>query len=296
MLMTRPSDIQLYDKWTTIDPIEECRKQLHQSAFVVHHPLAGHPLFTVEALAKVAEEAAKRKDDLYWDAGDLSITDKWGSTPKPDMSIREVIDRIETAGAWMVMKHVEVDPRYKAVLDEFDAFVREVAGPEGAKELSNTEMLVFITSPNRKTPYHFDAEVNFLTQIQGSKDMWVCDPKDRSVTTEDELERYYGVTTSAGTFKPEAEKNARKITLRPGEAVHIPTHGAHWLQNHNEVSVGLALNLEFPRWKYTDVYRANYYMRRLGLSPRPPGRSVVIDRSKAAAMGCVDKVRAVIGR
>ncbi|WP_413989178.1 cupin-like domain-containing protein [Labrys okinawensis] len=295
-MLDRPPTIQSLQGWTTIEPIAECRKMLNNNAFVVHHALAGHPLFTVEALAKVAEEAAKRKDDLYWDAGDLSIMDKWGSVPKPDMTIRQVIDRIETAGAWMVMKHVEVDPRYKAVLDEFDAFVREIAGPEVSKLLSNTEMLVFITSPNRKTPYHFDAEVNFLTQIQGSKDIWVCPPHDRTVTTEDELERYYAVTTAAGNYKPEAERTARKFVLRPGEAIHLPVHGAHWLQNHNDVSVGLALNLEFPKWMYADIYRANYFMRRMGLKPRPPGSSKIVDRSKAAAFGALRRVHSMVKR
>ncbi len=295
-MLTRPSTISSFDKWTTESPIEHCREQLHKSAFVVHHHLANHPLFSVDALTKVAEQASERPGDLYWDAGDLSITDKWGTTPKPDLTVREVIDRIDTAGAWMVMKHVDLDPRYKAVLDEFDAFLREIAGPEQAKLMSNIEMLIFITSPNRKTPYHFDAEVNFLTQIHGSKDMWVCDPQDRAVTTEEELERYYAVTTTAGTFKPEAEKTARKITLRPGDAVHIPTHGAHWLQNHDEVSISLSLNLEFPKWRYADVYRANYVMRKLGLRPRPPGGSAIADRTKAAAIGAVRQVRSIVKR
>jgi hypothetical protein len=296
-MLTRPSTVQSVDKWTMLEPLEECRKKLHKMPFIVHHPLVGHPLFKLDALVDVAEAAAKRhKDHLYWDAGDMTVTDKWGDLPKPDMSIRQVIDRIETAGAWMIMKHVEVDPRYKAVLNDFEAFLREIAGPEESRILSEAEMLILITSPNRKTPYHFDGEVNFLTQLQGSKDMCVCDPWDRSITTEDELERYYAVTTTSGNYKPEAEKKAYKLVLRPGEAVHIPTHGAHWLQNHNEVSIGLALNLEFPRWKYADVYRANYYMRRMGLNPRPPGGSTIIDRSKAAAIGTMRQVRSLVKR
>lgn len=295
-MLAKPSIVQHSDQWSTVEPFEECRRLLHKAAFSMQHPLASHPLFSIDALASVAEEAAKRPGDLYWDAGDLSITDKWGSVPKPDMTVRQVIDRIETAGAWMVMKHIEIDPRYKKVLDEFDDFIRRIAGPEGSKLLSNTEMLIFITSPRRKTPYHFDAEVNVLTQIHGSKDIWVCDPMDRSITTEDELERYYAVTTTAGTFKPEAERKARKITLQPGDAVHIPTHGAHWLQNHDNISISLSLNLEFPNWKYKDVYRANYYLRRMGLKPRSPGQSAIIDRSKAATIDCVRQVRKLVGR
>ena len=90
----------------------------------------------------MAEEAAKRKDDIYVDAGDLSLSDKWGTSPTPTMSIPQIIDRIETAKAWIVMKHVEVNPAYKAILDEYEAFVRDIAGPEGSKLLRNAEMLV----------------------------------------------------------------------------------------------------------------------------------------------------------
>jgi hypothetical protein len=295
-MLTKPSLAQPDNKWTTIDPIEACRAELHKKAFAVHHPLAGHPLFSIEALTKVAEQAAKRKGDIYVDVGDLSLSDKWGTTPKPDMTIPQIIDRIETAGAWLVLKHVEQNPAYKALLDEYEAFVREIAGPQGSRLLSNAEMLVFITSPKRKTPYHFDAEVNFLVQIQGSKDLWVCDPMDRSVTTEEEIERYYAVSITAGTYKPHAEMVARKFTLDPGDAVHIPTHGAHWVQNHNEVSISLSLNMEFPDWKHAHVYRANHYLRQLGIIPRPPGSSMIADRSKAAAVGSLLGVKRMIRR
>jgi hypothetical protein len=296
LMLNMPSSTRTAEKWTTVDPIEQCRQALHKKAFAVRHPLAGHPLFTIEALTKVAEEAAKRDGDIYVDAGNLALTDKWGSLPPPTMSIPQIIDRIETAQAWLVMKHVEVNPAYKAVLDEYEAFVREIAGPEGSKLLHNAEMLVFITSPNRKTPYHFDSEINFLVQIQGSKDLWACDPMDRNVTTEEEIERYYAVSTSAGTYKPQAEKVARKFTLYPGDSVHLPTHGAHWVQNHDEVSVSLSLNMEFPNWLQADVYRANHHLRRLGLSPRPPGQSAIVDRSKATTFDLLRRAREFVKR
>jgi hypothetical protein len=294
-MSTSPSSVQTYTQWSTVDPLAECRRELHKAPFAAHHPLAGHPLFSIDALTKVAEEAAKRKDDVYVDAGDLTLADKWGTTPKPNMTIPEIIDRIETAGAWLVLKHVEANPAYKALLDEYEAFVREIAGPEGSRLLSNAEMLVFITSPRRKTPFHFDAEVNFLVQIQGSKDLWVCDPMDRSVTTEEELEQYYSVSITAGTYKPHAEKVARQFTLYPGDSVHIPTHAAHWVQNHDNVSISLSLNMELPR-RYADAYRVNHHMRRLGLKPRPPGNSDLVDRSKATAISGVRRVKSLIAR
>jgi hypothetical protein len=287
--------IDTYTQWSTVDPLADCRRELHKKAFEVNHPLAGHPLFCLDALAKAAEAASRRKDDLYVDVGNLDFTDKWGSTPKPNMTIPEIIDRIETAGAWLVMKHVDTDPAYKAVLDEFKAFLLNIAGPEGSRLLSNPEMIVLITSPRRKSPFHFDAEVNFLAQVQGSKDIWVCDPLDRTVTTEEEIERYYSISNTAGTYKPHAESVARHFTLRPGDALHIPTHGAHWVQNHDSVSISVSLNMELPQ-RFADTYRANHYMRRLGLKPRPPGRSIFVDNSKAAAIKGLRQVKSLIRR
>ncbi|HEY4352111.1 MAG TPA: cupin-like domain-containing protein [Paraburkholderia sp.] len=282
-------------QWTTDDPLAECRCELHKKAFGVHHPLAGHREFSIEALEEAAMEASRRKGDLYVDAGNFSFADKWGTTPKPDMTIHEIFDRIETAGAWLVMKHVESNRAYKALLDEFVEFLLEIAGPEGSRLLSNAEMIVLVTSPRRKSAFHFDAEVNFLAQVQGSKDIWICDPLDRSVTTEEEIERYYSVANNAGTFKPHAETVARRFTQRPGDAVHIPTHASHWVQNHDSVSVSVSLNMEFPR-RFADTYRANYYLRRFGIKPRPPGQSDVVDRSKAVAINGLRHVKSLVKR
>src|SRR4051812_6566319 len=101
-------------KWQTIEPLTQCRELLHHRPFLVTHPLVGHPLFTVDALVKVAQAAAKRPGDLYADAGDVKVTDKWGHIPLPDRPVEEVMNRIENAGAWIIMKHVEIDPAYAA--------------------------------------------------------------------------------------------------------------------------------------------------------------------------------------
>lgn len=119
-------------QWRTTAPLAECQRELHKKAFAVQHQLAGHPLFTIDALTRVAEQASKRKGDLYVDAGNFSFEDKWGTTPKPNMTIPEIIERIETAGAWLVLKHVDTDPAYKKVLDDFVAFLLEIAGPAGS--------------------------------------------------------------------------------------------------------------------------------------------------------------------
>lgn len=273
-------------QWRTVEPIENCRQILHQKPFRVTHALAGNPLFTVDALVEVAKAAAKRPGDLYADAGDVKVTDKWGHIPMPDRPVDEVLHRIENAGAWIIMKHVEIDPAYAKVLNEFAEFVRDISAPEQRQYLNSPEMLVLITSPKRMTSFHFDAEINFLVQVQGTKHVWVCDPKDRQTVTDEEIERYYSGHQNAGTYKPGVEARATEFVLQPGEAVHIPTHGAHWVQNGNNISVSLSLNFEYPPSKYKYVSIANYGLRRIGLKPKPPGESPV-DKIKALAGGMV---------
>ena len=118
---------------------------------------------------------------------------------------------------------------------------------------------------------------------------------DRSVTTEQEIERYYSVSITAETYKPHAEKVARQFTRHPGDAVHIPTHPAHWVQNHDNVSISLSLNMEFPQ-HYGNTYCANHHLRKLGLKPQPPGISEFVDRSKLAAMKGLRQVKSLIAR
>ena len=256
-------------QWKTNLPAAECRGALHHKPFRLTHKLAGHPLFAVSALIDVAKEAAKRPNDLYADAGDVKVTDKWGHIPMPDRPVEEVLNRIENAGAWIIMKHVEVNPAYAAILNELADFVRELSAPDQRKWLNNPEMLVLITSPNRITSFHFDAEVNFLVQIQGSKQVWVCDPFDRATVTDEEIEKYYAGHQNAGTYKPGVEARAAQFELKPGEAVHIPTHGAHWVKNDNNVSVSLSLNFELPPSMYRYPALTNYGLRRLGIRPSP---------------------------
>ena len=269
--------------WLTADPLEDCRAALNRKPFRMTHTLSNHPLFAMDALLRVARAAVRRKSDVYFDAGDVGIEDKWGKIPVPDRPVEEIIRRVEHAGAWIVMKHVESDPAYAEVLQEWVGVMRTLAG-DAAPLLTNPELIVFITSPHRVTPFHFDLEVNVLVQLHGDKTLWVCDPNDRSIVSETDIEQYYAKSITAGQYNAQAAARASKFRLRPGDAVHIPMHGAHWVRNGDEVSVSLSLNFELPRSACADIYLANHHLRRLGLAPRPPGQSRLADQLKAGAI------------
>lgn len=281
--------------WQLPGSLEEARAKLHREPFMLSHELHKSDLFDVRRLIEVAKEVAHRPGDVYFDAGDVGLDDKWGKIPVPQMPVDQVLERIENCGAWVILKHVEKDPAYARVLDECARFVHRIAGPEGARDILNPEMLVIVSSPGRITPFHFDAEINFLVQCQSEKQVWICDPADRSVLTEEDIEHYYTVSHTAGKWNPEFEKKARHFTLKPGSAVHIPSHAAHWVRNGSGVSVSLSLNFEHPGWRYRDVYLVNQKLRKLGINPTPPGRTVAVDKLKAASWSGVKRVGKAVG-
>jgi hypothetical protein len=58
----------------------------------------------------------------------------------------------------------------------------------------------------------------------------------------------------------------------------------HWVVNGPEISVSVSMNFVFRDNTVPDVYRWNHVLRRIGLSPRPPGRSPVRDMAKHLAV------------
>jgi len=140
--------------------------------------------------------------------------------------------------------------------------------------------IVFITSPRRVTAYHIDRECNFLLQIRGEKAMSVFDRTDRVVLPDVEIERYWAVDNNAAIYKPQHQDRAYVHRMTPGDGVHIPVNAPHWVKNGDSASVSLSINFEFNARTKSDVYRANFFLRRLGLRPTPPGQSVLKDRAK----------------
>ena len=146
-------------------------------------------------------------------------------------------------------------------------------------------MTIFVSSPHVVTPYHIDHESNFLFQIEGEKEVWLFDPADRRVLSEEEIERYYVGNLQAAEYRPAAQAAGTLYRLAPGHAVHNPPLGPHWVRNGGAVSVSLSFNFGLrnlePRAR---VYQMNYYLRRLGRRPAPPGLSGARDWLKALPM------------
>ena len=109
---------------------------------------------------------------------------------------------------------------------------------------------------------------------------------------DEELERYWMFNDRfSAIYRPQYESRAIVYHMRPGTGVHSPVNTPHWLQNGNNVSVSLSINFQFHESAWENLFKANYYLRRAGLTPAPPGRNRFADRVKSSTYTAVQDVR-----
>jgi hypothetical protein len=280
--VVRTSDTRSISHWIeAIDP--SFREKFNRYGFALTHHLADHPLFELSRLLHLAR--SMRPEDVYFDAGDFHIGQRWDTRQRSALTVAQMLERIENAGAWIILRNVADYDGYNALinqcLDEFLAFV----GDSWRKAIVKREGIIFVTSPNRVATYHIDRECSLLFQIRGEKEISVFDKYDREVITEEELERFWTVDNNAAIYKEQYQDRATVYALTPGTAVHIPVGAPHWVKNHDNVSISLNVNFVFHDRIGANIYRANHFIRKLGIVPLPPGRSRLRDCIKASSMG-----------
>lgn len=264
------------------------------------HTLAGNPLFELSRLVDLAEKVATRRNphlvggDVYFNDGLIEPGEKPSRPDLPRTAAADLIRKIDTAQAWIILKHVEREPGYCEVLESCIRDILQLSGPELLRKIKWFEAILFITSPNRVTEYHLDREVSWILQLQGDKEIHVFDRADKDVVPDQELEVYWTADNRAARYKAEYESRAIVYQMRPGSGVHIPINSPHWLRNGNNISVTLNVNFQFHDRYWANLYRANYHLRRAGMTPHPPGAHPTSDRLKSAAFTVLQRTKQIV--
>lgn len=267
----------------------------------VSHSLAANPLFQLPAIAKLAQKVAARENphyptgDIYVEQGDPDTPTRMNLSNWANDNITTVVEDIEKGKTWIILKHIEREPQYQQIFEHCICDLLDLAGTEIVKNIKWFESILFITSPNRVTKYHIDRECSWLLQIQGNKDIHLFDRADKEVLPDEELERYWIANNRfSAVYRPQYESRAIVHHLQPGTGVHIPVNTPHWLQNGNDVSVSVGINFQFHEHAWDNLFKANYYLRRAGLIPTPPGNNIFTDRLKRRAYTAVQEIQRTI--
>lgn len=260
--------------------------------FHVRHRLGAHPLFALPRLMQLARTLPEAY--VEYNAGALPVGARPEETPRNGLSPEETVRRIAENGSWMVLKNVQQDPAYGALLDRC---LDEIAARAGGAvpRMIRREGFIFLSSPGTVTPFHLDPEHNFLLQIRGSKTVSMWDRDDRFVLPDSELEKFYAAFVHRNLpWRDVFQTTAWVVPLEPGQGLHFPVAVPHWVKNGPEVSISFSITFRSQSSHARELlYRANARLRKLGLSPRPPGESVLLDKTKQAAFAALLQLRAL---
>jgi len=272
------------------------RENYNQRPFVLEHDLSAHPLLQLPHLTEVAQLFAKQHPQrLYYTIGNLNLKGGWDYVTKRAVPPTEAIDQIQTKDTWLILKGVQVLPEYGQLLDQILEEAHTLSGRQWRNCTTSRNVSIIITSPHQITPYHMDADCNFLLQIAGSKTLYVFNGADRNVVTAGELERFYSGQINAAEYRESSQEGAWSFELTPGAGVHIPVTFPHWVKNRDNVSISISVNFRFVDRTVPDIYRFNSYLRRLGLNPNLPGKSALSDGIKKAASKTLRALRRTHG-
>ena len=244
----------------------------------LRHRLVGHPALSTDALAAVAERHPGNLIEHH--VADLPLVLPTGEARMLPLTPREVIDGLADNGCWVVLWSIDRVAPYGRLVDEWLAPVRALApGAEG--RLGPSEALALLASPGAIVPAHVDNNHNVLLQLRGSKDVFVGEFTDRS-DTQRQIERRYGPAALNLDRLPE---HVTRFTLGPGDALYIPPFTIHWVVGGPQVSAALSCSFTTEDCRRAQqVHACNARLRRLRISPRPPGESRARDQTKVLAL------------
>ncbi len=267
------------------------------------HSLSDHPLLQIGALVDLGKRQQER-NLVRTHSADATAGTSFANAPNlhpNNAGAVATLEGIAQARAWMSLLNVQADPIYRAFIDEILDEVKPIV-EQRDPGMCYRAGWIFVSSPNAVTPFHMDHEHNFIVQILGKKRLYVWDPWDRSVVPERGQELFHAYSSrELVKFDESLRAKAMVFDLEPGMGAFMPSTAPHLVENGDNASITMSFTF------YTDstrrrhlVYRGNTHLRRLGLDPKPFGRSHLRDeaihRAMQAYSGAKDLVMTKLGK
>lgn len=227
------------------------------------HNLAGHPLFSRDAIAALAERLPPGR--VEYNRGNLPLGVRPEDVPANGLSIADTIRGIDSNGSWMVLKNVERDriygPLLESALGELMPMVEAATGP-----MVHMEAFLFLSSPGSITPFHMDPEHNILLQIEGEKTMTVFPAGDGQLVPVRQSEGFHLGGHRNLAWDDSFIAKGEAIRLLPGDAISVPVKAPHFVQNGPRVSVSFSITWRSCRSiAEGDLHSLNARLRKLSL-------------------------------
>jgi len=266
--------------------------------FSFKHYLHQLPMFQPEALAELAKEYGEKPEDYYVSHSAPTPGTRFFDVKAKTLTPEQAFAQFASGPMRLLLKRPEnYDAAFKELLDQLFNKVIELRGGLNGEKIVRRESAIFVSAAASTTPFHFDPEINHFFQIEGAKHYHVYSP---SAVRENELEDFYveGKTEIGQLDLATRDKSLEHVfDLAPGIGLHQPQDSPHWVQTGAERSVSYAFVYETDASRARGrIFAANHYLRKIGVTPQPPGASFGSDTAKSSVMKVVVPVRRRIVR
>lgn len=265
--------------------------------FGFRHSLHLNPIFNLEEIIALAGRLPDHVAFKAWQNGRVEVGDGWATPEGAWRPFDETLRDIAKSDSVVVLKHVEQDVLFGPVLRQLLQEIFSSAPAAFQDDVVIGECLIFVNSPGRRTPYHFDLEPSILLQVEGQKTAHAYASGNRTIVSLGELEDYCGVgNLSAGVYKPECAQHEHIFALGPGDGVYFPSTGPHWVVNDDTVSISVNVNFDMRSLHHgvNYLHGFNSRMRRLGLHPADPGTHPRLDALKVAVWSRIQRIKGAL--
>ena len=262
-------------------------RSFNREPFGFDHNLSTLDIFNLDSLQSLAEKYTGHESD-YMVATSASAPDqKFRSVQSKNLTPRQAIERLKSDSVRVLLKRPQnYDSKFQILMDELVRQVVSLSGGLKADHIVRLESSIFLTSAKTLTPFHFDPSAVFFFQIAGDKIYHVYPP---AALTEPELEQFYfrGLVDIAQVALDRRDpKQEHVFKLSAGKGLHQPQNAPHWVETSGDISISYSFFFETLSARNINRARGfNYYMRRVGVEPTPPGAHPRLDAFKADAMG-----------
>ncbi|RQH04131.1 cupin-like domain-containing protein [Paraburkholderia dinghuensis] len=283
--------------------LEACKKEFKSSfnlhPFKFNHTLHRSGLFDISRIGELTRRMMERNGDfcaldfkrgsISTKFGDGAVDRKINAVPSRER-LDETIARLGETSTWLKLtRPQDYDAEYAQVLDAITTELEILSDFPLREDMTYATMTLILSSPKVATPFHIDHESNFLFQVQGSKDVCLFPATDRELVPEQEVESYYTGNFDAAHYRREFQDRGTIYRITPGDVVHHPPLAPHWVQNGDNISVSISINYCMKSLeKRARVYQANYFLRKMGLKPLPPGLSPLRDSLKRNVLSTLE--------
>lgn len=257
--------------WSHFDP-------WHTQA--VRHRLTDHPLLQSDQLIALGERfrGSSRLFTFNNQAGAGANFDAVSRLYPNVRTIKDSLRNISEAKAWVLLRHVQADPAYRALIDyALDPIQREIERKDPG--MYYRAGWIFVAAPNTTTPFHIDRNHGILLQVRGVKTVYVWDAEDTDVVTDRARDVFHARhDLDLVSWHEEFRERAHVFKLGPGMGVYIPETCAHMVETSDEPSTTISLTYSTDATRRDAVVHVMHdLMRRKGIEPPAVGKRPILD-------------------